>query len=124
MRYVDPLGLDATVINNTSGGRSRFDGPTNGNWGGKCWSGGKYSCGPGNGPGTAPPTDSGDPCYQRHDTCYVRCGANQTCIKTCDQVLKKELLDLPFDPRKWPNPPKPGTERDTIQFLNAAQGYF
>ena len=124
LSYIDPLGLDATNMNNTSGGRSRVDGPTNGNWGGKCWSGGKYSCGPGNGPGTAPPTDSGDACYQRHDTCYVTCGANQSCIKTCDQVLKKELLDLPFDPRKWPQPPKPGTERDTIQFLNAAQGYF
>ncbi|MDO9166723.1 MAG: RHS repeat-associated core domain-containing protein [Rhodoferax sp.] len=124
LSHIDPLGLDATKLNNTSGGRSRVDGPTNGNWGGKCWSGGKYSCGPGNGPGTARPTDSGDACYQRHDTCYVTCGANQSCIKTCDQVLKKELLDLPFDPRKWPMPPKPGTERDTIQFSNAAQGYF
>ena len=43
--YLDPFGLDETHMVNTSGGRSVWDGPTNGNWGGKCWSGGQYSCG-------------------------------------------------------------------------------
>lgn len=91
LSYVDSFGLDATDWNNTSGGRSRWDGPTNGNWGGKCWSGGKYSCGPGNSPGNAPPVDSADACYQRHDNCYVACGSNKACIKRCDKLLLDEL---------------------------------
>jgi len=120
---VDPFGLDATNWNNTSGGRSRWDGPTNGNWGGKCWSGGKYSCG-GNSPGDAPPTDSADACYQQHDNCYVKCGANKKCIEACDKKLVDDLNQLPDDPRKWKNPSRSGTEGDSRRYRDAAKRYF
>jgi RHS repeat-associated protein len=115
LRWIDPTGLDKTIWNNTSGGRSRWKGPTNGNWGGGCWSGGKYSCGD-NPPGYAPPTDSGDQCYQRHDDCYAKCGANVICIAVCNKQLVKELKNLPDDSGSWPNPPKPGTEGDSEKY--------
>ena len=95
----DPLGLDATVW--------RFpNGPTNGNWGGRCWSGGQQSCGDA-GPGTRSPTDSADACYQRHDNCYAECGNNAKCIQVCDHSMVDELRVLPNDPRKWPHLPRP-----------------
>jgi RHS repeat-associated protein len=59
LTFVDPDGLDETIWNNTTGGRSGWDGSTNGNWGSKCWSGGQYSCG-GHPMGKAPPTESAD----------------------------------------------------------------
>ena len=69
VRFIDRFGLDATRLLNSDGGRNAFlDGPTNGNFGGKCLSGGMYSCG-GKPGGDAPPTDSGDRCY-KHDNCY------------------------------------------------------
>ncbi len=68
LEWIDPDGLDATTVVNRSDGRPCWDGPTNGNWGGKCWSGGQYSCG-GHLMGKAPPTDSADRCYMRHDNC-------------------------------------------------------
>jgi len=117
--WIDPLGLDATILINTAGGRSVFHGPTNGNWGGGCWSGGQYSCS-GNGPGDAPPTDSGDECYERHDACYFQ-GKDNT---VCNRRLVKELLQLPVDPRKWPRPPRPGTEGESRRFRSWAIWYF
>ena len=120
---VDPEGLDATSLINTSGNRRFSDGPTNGNWGGKCWSGGQYSCG-GNAPGNAPPTDSGDACYQRHDNCNISCGSNKSCIEACDGSLVDELSKLPNDPQQWPLPPKTGTEVDSRHFKNDAIKYF
>jgi hypothetical protein len=121
--YVDPLGLDETYVINTTGGRSTLDGPTNGNWGGKCWSGGQYSCG-GHPMGKAPPTDSGDRCYMHHDNCYAKCGGDKLCIKACDKTLVKELLALPNDPRKWPLPPRRGTEADSAIYRNWALRFF
>lgn len=123
INYVDPYGLDATDWNNTSGGRSRLDGPTNGNWGGKCWSGGQYSCGK-NKPGDKPPTDSGDQCYKRHDECYVRCGKDKKCIAACDGALVDELNGLSSNPRKWLSPPRPGTEKDSQRYRDWAIKYF
>jgi len=121
----DPFGLDATELINTSGGRSVWEGPTNGNWGGKCWSGGQYSCGPGRGPGNAPPTDSGDECYQRHDNCYSGCGTiNPQCIANCDQELLNELQGIGDNPLTWPQPPRPGTEGDSRRFRDWAIWYF
>jgi hypothetical protein len=62
---MDPEGLDITIWGGN--GRSFFDGPQNGIWGGKNWSGGwnpkKY--GGINGP--KPPLDSGDNSYIYHD---------------------------------------------------------
>jgi len=123
LRWIDPTGLDATVWNNTQGGRGRWNGPTNGNWGGKCWSGGQYSCGS-NTPGNASPTDSADACYKRHDNCYIACGTNTQCIATCNAQLTDELRNLHNDPRQWPQPPRPGTEGDTIRYRNNAIEYF
>jgi hypothetical protein len=114
--FFDPNGLDQTIWDNTAGGRSpRWDGPTNGNWGGKCWSGGQYSCG-GHPMGKAPPTDSGDVCYMHHDKCYDNCGGNTMCMAACDRTLVKELLRLPNDPTKWPMPPPKGTELDSFEY--------
>ena len=120
----DPLGLDATTWTNTAGGRSRWDGPTNGNWGGKCWGGGQFSCGPG-GSGTAPPTDSGDACYMRHDNCLDRCQPNDAlCKTTCDRQTADELRGLPDDPTRWPQPPRPGTEGDSRRYRDGAIRLF
>lgn len=125
LSFTDPLGLDATNWNNTSGGRSKFDFPTNGNWGGGCWSGGQYSCG-GKSSGTAPPLDSGDACYQRHDNCYDTCTSKdkKQCVQSCDRKLVEELDALPNDPRLWPSPPRPGTEGDSRSYRDAARRWF
>ena len=120
---IDPYGLDATRLWNTDGGRSGFDGPSNGNWGGKCWSGGGHSCGGSNG-GNAAPTDSGDECYMRHDNCYSSCGSDGGCLKSCDKNLVKELKGLSNDPRNWPRPPRSGTETDTRNYRDWAINYF
>ena len=119
VNWIDPWGLDATNWNNYTDGRNPWNGPTNGNWGGKCWSGGQYSCG-GNPMGNAPPTDSADACYMEHDICYDS-GATKA---SCNKKLVKELNLLPADPGKWPHPPNPGTEKDTIQYLNMAKWLF
>ena len=122
--YTDPFGLEATNWWNNTGSRNpATNGPTNGNWGGKCWSGGQNSCG-GNSPGNAPPTDNGDACYQRHDNCYVACGTNKQCIAACDGRLVDELRQLPDDPRQWPQPPRLGTEGDSRRYRDAAIRYF
>lgn len=125
INYIDPTGLDSTTVINITGGRSMFFGPTNGNWGGMCWSGGQYSCGRddrGNQRtnGTAPPLDSGDICYQHHDHCYDRCRGRTACKKACDRALVDELNGLPDDPRNWPSPPRPGTEGDSTNYRRAA----
>jgi RHS repeat-associated protein len=119
LSYLDPFGLDETHVINTSGGRSVLDGPTNGNWGGKCWSGGQYSCGI-HPMGSKPPTDSADKCYMHHDNCYDKCNGNKKCMKACDAALLKELKLLSDDPTKWPEPPLKGTESDTMIYRNGA----
>ena len=131
--FMDPWGLDSTHWNNTTGGRSRTRGPTNGNWGGACWSGGKYSCG-GNPSGTARPTDSADEAYKRHDECYdiaaseARRGVGRKCekdaIKDCDKQLIGELRALPDDPDKWDRPPRKGTIGATKAFRDDAIFWF
>lgn len=110
--YADPYGLDATLWSPAPGRSVFHDGPRNGNWGGGNWSGGVA----GGKTGTAPPTDSGDACYMRHDQCYDL-GKPKS---SCDSTLVDELRALPVDPKKWTMPPRPGTEGDTIQFLNGA----
>ena len=85
-------------------------------WGGKNWSGGVA----GGQTGSAAPTDSADACYMRHDQCYDA-GKSKS---SCDAALADELRSLPMNPRNWPMPPKPGTEPDTMRFLNGAIRYF
>lgn len=116
----DPFGLDATNYWNNTGGRNPLtNGPTNGNWGGKCWSGGQFSC-DGHQMGNAPPTDSADACYMNHDKCYDKCGLDPVCLMECDQHLVSGLKALSSDPRQWPMPPKSGTEGDSAAYRNAA----
>ena len=116
--YVDPMGLDTTVWINTRGGRSVRMGPTNGNWGGKCWSGGQYSCGSA-GIGNLGPTDSGDACYKQHDLCYAGC-SDKYCFSRCNRALMDDLRRLGPDPTKWPVPPRRGSLEDTIRFRDGA----
>jgi RHS repeat-associated protein len=131
VKFADPFGLDATNWNNTSSGRSRWNGPTNGNWGGQCWSGGQYSCRPDGQPGVAPPTDSGDTCYQKHDNCYDSCPngrgqqrEHQQCRNACDRNLVNELRALDNNPRNWPQPPRAGTDVDSRDYRNWAIDFF
>ena len=124
--YVDPLGLDRTRLLNNDGDRNALiHGPTNGNWGGKCWSGGAYSC-DGQSGGDAPPTDSADRCYKHHDRCYAECGdfPDPKCVATCDARLVEELEDLPNDPRWWASPPRAGTLIDSRRYRDAATNFF
>jgi hypothetical protein len=121
-----PFGLklaDATRWTNTDGGRSSFDWPTNGNWCGQNWSGGKYAP-PGAPMGTAPPLDSGDEACMRHDFCYDRAGSDPAQIRACDKTLVDELKVLPDDPRRWARPPRPGTEGDTDWYRWGAIKWF
>ena len=129
--FSDLFGLDATRRFNTTAGRGYLDGPTNGNWGGKCWSGGTYSCGGDRPVGKLPPTDSGDACYKAHDECYgaPACNTsdpskNKIGIKACDQALLQCLGSLAEDPRLWPQPPRPGTEDDTRLYRDGALLWF
>ena len=92
-------------------------------WGGKCWSGGQYSCG-GHPIGKKPPTDSGDACYMHHDNCYDKGKGDTKCLKACDAALVKELKLLPDDPTKWPEPPLKGTETDSSTYRNWAIRIF
>jgi RHS repeat-associated protein len=123
VNFVDPGGLDETLPINTSGGRHAWDGPTNGAWGGKCWSGGQYSCG-GHPMGTKPPTDSGDACYMHHDNCWANCGGDKLCMSACNRTLVKELQALPADPSKWPQPPRQGTNGQSNRYRDLAIWYF
>ena len=131
LTFSDLFGLDATRRFNTTAGRGYLDGPTNGNWGGKCWSGGTYSCGGDRPVGKLPPTDSGDACYKAHDECYgaPACNTsdpskNKIGIKDCDQALLQCLGSLPEDPRLWPQPPRPGTEDETRLYRDGALLWF
>jgi len=128
--YFDKFGLDKTRYVNTTGGRPFSNGPTNGNWGGKCWSGGTYSCG-GNPDGNAPPTDSADACYMAHDKCYEQPSCNSPnksesrgAVKACDLELVQCLQRLSSDPEKWANPPAPTTESDSNRYRKSAIEYF
>ena len=122
-RYTDVPGTDATIWQNPSQGRAGWHGPTNGNWGGGCWSGGQYSCYQFK-VGKLPPTDSADACYMEHDFCYVTCGNNGTCMTVCDRELSRKLKTLPDDPRNWPQPPRSGTEDATNRFRRGAEWLF
>ena len=111
--YIDPQGLDETRYFDWSGGRNPItDGPANGNWGGK----GK------SGPGD--PLDSADACYKEHDECWDRCGGNKECMAACNRALVKALQNLPGDSRKWPYPPRKGTEGDSETYRKGAIKWF
>jgi RHS repeat-associated protein len=127
---VDFFGLDETFW--PGPGRSRFDGPANGNWGGKNWSGGLAPRSNGGRPGQKPPLDSGDRCYMAHDTCFAVCdivyGTNESprfCKPiVCNRQLKKRLDDLGDDCTEWPEPPRQGTKQDTEAYRKEAMSWF
>jgi RHS repeat-associated protein len=131
----DPLGLDETFMDcGTARGRNgRYcaDGPRNGNWGGKNWSGGwnPDQHGGQNGPGA--PTDSADACYMAHDKCYGTPACSlpnenekRKSIRACDLQLVRCLQQLPDDSTKWPRPPRKGTENDSQRFRLDAMDWF
>jgi hypothetical protein len=129
---IDILGLDETKW--FGGGRSILDGPRNGNWGGRNWSGGHNPEEYGGYSGGGLPTDSGDQCYMEHDICYYKClkkydwPSNRCedqellseCKIECDMKLVNCLMGLPNDPRNWAFPPKEGTEEDSARFRDWA----
>jgi len=128
---IDRFGLDDTFW----GGPGRsfpFDGPANGNWGGKNWSGGQAPSANGGRAGNKPPTDSADRCYMGHDKCFTTCAiiygrdaSNLFCKNiVCNRQLSKCLNDLGNNCSKWPDPPRPGTEQETMGFLRDALSWF
>ena len=123
--FNDPSGLDATIWK-PGPGRTLTDGPRNGNWGGAKWSGG---LGPGQQGPPSPPVDSGDECYMGHDLCWgkcAKCPATERSCKSvkCDPDLVRCLTNLSDDPKRWPRPPRPGTEGDTKRFRSSAIEVF
>jgi RHS repeat-associated protein len=129
---IDPLGLDETFWDchfSSKNGRSCSDGPRNGNWGGKNWSGGWNPKQHKGEDGPEPPVDSGDDCYLAHDKCYETPAAmaaktKKDAIKKCDLELVQCLRKLPKDPTQWPRPPRAGTENDSRSFCENAIWYF
>ena len=115
--FVDPLGLDRTIWD--TGGNGRL-GPRNGNWGGGDWSGGLVPGRNGGHDGNLPPLDSADRCYMEHDRCYEKCVDH----RLCDRELLRCLHQLPWNPRNWPEPPRPGTVFDTLWFMWRAELIF
>ena len=124
--WIDPLGLDRTSW--FGPGRTLGDGPKNGNWGGKNWSGGRNPLLPPGGDGPALPLDSGDECYMLHDICYGSCdsycGDDKECRKACDRDLVNCLRGLNDDPTQWLIPPRTGTEYESFEFRREALRYF
>lgn len=129
LSWVDPLGLDETKWDfcNRPGctmGRNLLDGPRNGNWGGKNWSGGltPNQQGP-----PKPPTDSADECYRDHDLCYGKCDdcpQSKSCREKCDADLVSALKRLPNNSDDWVRPPRLGTKADSERFRDRAIWYF
>ncbi len=110
-------------------------GPTWGNWGGLYHSGGLDPKDNGGMDGTAPPVDSSDEAYMRHDKGKGRCDnedilANdpakwrRECNREVDQQLAKELRQLPENPKDWPRPPKQGMERQADWYRKGATWLF
>jgi hypothetical protein len=124
--YPAPFGIipvAATRWFNRDGGRGISDGPTNGNWGGKHWSGGRYV--PDGRPnGVSPPVDSGDELYMAHDLCWDRANGDPEAKRACDRGLVKELDALPASPKDWPKPPPQGTESATDWYRFLAKHWF
>jgi RHS repeat-associated protein len=112
---IDPWGLDETT--------GSLWWSKNGNWCGAGWSGGSS--------GKEPPLDSLDDACMRHDKCYDECRGLQSntrlmakCIALCDKGIMDDLDPLDPDPRKWPRPPRKGTEEDSRTFCRDAKDVF
>ncbi len=112
--YIDPTGFDAIIWGNTGAALDPItSGPTNGNYGGRNWTGG---LGPDQAGPPAPPSSSADICYAAHDECFDSCTSKSPCpdnknnCQNCNQALIICLQGLPDDPHKWPLPPDPSDD--------------
>jgi RHS repeat-associated protein len=130
LRYADPQGLDETIWNIT-GDRGVSDGPRNGNWCGKNWSGGWAPSAHGGLPGPMGPVDSLDSCCKTHDLCWDSCEhligdpmRYRDCRYKCDKNIVKCLNDLDPDCNKWAHPARAGTEADSDIFRDDALRYW
>lgn len=74
--------------------------------------------------GKAQPTDSADACYMHHDMRYDKCNGNKVCLKSCNTTLVEQLLALSDNPKKWPQPPRKGTENDSARYRDWAIDFF
>jgi RHS repeat-associated protein len=130
LRYADPRGLDETVWE-SRGGRGIGDGPRNGNWCGKNWSGGWVPALHSGLLGPYGATDSLDTCCKAHDLCWEDCERLKTdpkrymeCRYKCDKGIVKCLKELDADCTKWPRRPREGTEADSQIFADDAHRFF
>jgi RHS repeat-associated protein len=130
LRYADPQGLDETIWN-IRGDRGVSDGPRNGNWCGKNWSGGWATSAHGGLPGPMGPVDSLDSCCRTHDLCWDSCEhlvgdpmRYRDCRYKCDKNIVKCLNDLDPDCTKWAHPARAGTEADSDMFRDDARRYW
>jgi RHS repeat-associated protein len=124
----DPTGLDETIWYPVNG-RTIGDGPRNGNWGGKNWSGGWNPKEHGNRMGSLPPTDSADELYMAHDIGYwnaENAGDSSLAAQIVHQANAELVAGLIAlgEPKCWPHPPRKGTEYDSEQFRRFAILYF
>ena len=110
-------------------GRNLQDGPTNGNWCSKNWSGGLNPELNNGMDGIAQPVDSMDDCCKTNDQCYGfvdnnTCSDNDSHKKMCDDQLLACLQKLDFNPNYWPKPPRNGTVFNSILYKGAATLLF
>jgi hypothetical protein len=109
--------------------------PKYGNWGGQDWSGGQNPKRNGGADGDAPPVDSSDEVYKRHDEAWGRCDnedilANdpdkwrKDCKRDADKVLVDDLKRLPDNPKEWDMPPPSGQEKSAQRFSDWAKQWF
>ncbi len=124
INFVDSTGLDATMWHWMEF-RNLQDGPANGNWCGKNWSGGVNPQLNNGNDGILSAVDSMDDCRKTHDQCYGFvdnnvCSEADAHKKVCDAQLVSCLNRLDSNPLNWPKPPRSGTLFDTIIYKNAA----
>ncbi|TIH14876.1 hypothetical protein D0S45_12095 [Marinifilum sp. JC120] len=111
-------------------GRSLFDGPKYGKWGG-----GKYSGGVDGGKvGSAKPVDSSDEAYRKHDLEYERIKNMPTLgdvneeqkkrIQKADEELVKDLEKLDSDSSKWTKPAKDSERKNAELYRKGAISWF
>ena len=125
---LDSFGLDSTVYS-LDNGRNLLDGPRNGNWCGKNWSGGLNPQLNHGKDGLLGPVDSMDACCQVHDKCYGfvdnnSCSGNDEHKKKCNQELAACLNKLDRNPKNWLLPPPNGTDDSSSFFKNSAINFF
>ena len=113
--------LDKKGISFGGKGRSIFDGPKFGNFGGKNHTGGED--------GKQHPIDSSDRMYMQHDTGWADCeklpsGQRGLCKGKENEKLVERLGSLSDEPVEWPYPPPRGLRNDAKWFRKGAIRWF